>query len=283
MVTVKNIHVVIDSTANMPAKLMEKYKNLHKVSLKLILGDQEWNEDDLSSAELFEAMKHTDAFPKTSQPPLGAFIEVFESIVRAGGQVIVLAVSGGLSGTVDGAKAAARSVDEKCIRVIDTKTAALGIVNMAEQALSMIEAEMELDDIIVRLNRIVDATHTLLLPDSLEYLHKGGRIGGAAAVFGTLFQIKPILSLTDGKIAVLDKVRTRARAVARMIEEVGKCDGLDYLGIVHSGAEAECMKIKAKFAEIYPGIKISVNEVSSALATHAGPAALAFMYQEKLR
>lgn len=279
----ENIHVVLDSTANVPVELLQKFKNLHKVSLKLIIGEKEWNEDDLSSSQLFEEMKHTDVFPRTSQPPLGEFVKLFEPIIADGGKIIVLTVSGGLSGTVEGAKTAARMVNDKNIYVIDTKTAVLGIVNMAEQALAMIEDGLKIEDIVEKLNKIVEATHTILLPDSLEYLHKGGRIGGAAAIFGTLFQIKPVLYLVDGKVAVLDKVRTRSRAITRMIDEVKKCDGLAYIGVVHSGVEEDGLKVKERLEEIYPECKISVNEVSSALAIHAGPAALAFMYQEKLR
>lgn len=277
-----NIHVVIDSTANAGPELLQKYKNLHRVSLKLILGGREWEEDELSAERLFSEMALAGAFPKTSQPAVGEFIKIFEPIVQSGGEAIVLTISGGLSGTADGARTAAKAVGEKKIRVIDTKTTAWGITNMAEQALTMIEAGLSADDIAGRLQEVAGATHTLFLPDSLEHLHKGGRIGGASAIFGALLQIKPVLCLTDGKITVLDKVRTRAKAVRRMIEEVEKCGELSYLGIVHTGEEAECAEIKARLEALYPSLCISAGRAGAVLATHAGPSALAFMYQKKL-
>lgn len=279
----ENIHIVVDSTAHVSPELLKKYKNLHKVSLKLLLGDREWEEDSLSAGRLFQEMAGAGAFPKTSQPPQGEFIKILAPIAESGGQAVVLAMSGGLSGTVDGARAAARFVGGGSVRVIDTKTTAFGIANMAQQALAMVEAGFTADSIAGRMEEIAALTHTLFLPDSLEYLHKGGRIGGASAVFGSLLRIKPLLYLLDGKVAILDKVRTRRRAVERMIEEVEKCGELAYLGIVHSGAEAECQVIKARMEKLYPSLQIPVGEAGAALAAHVGPAALAFMYQEKLR
>lgn len=278
----KKIHVVLDSTANGSEELLGAHENLHKVSLKLLLGEREWDEDELTATQLFEQMQRTDAFPSTSQPPLGAFMRVFEPIIAAGGEVLVLTVSGGLSGTVQCAAAAARAVDEKRVEVVDTQTTALGIVNMAEQALAMIAHGASLAAVAARMREIAAATHTLFLPDSLEYLHRGGRIGGAAALLGTLLKIKPVLRLEAGKIGVLDKVRTRARAIARMLEQVKQCGAPTYIGVVHSGDAEEAADVGAALAKLYPEARIEMGEVGSVLATHAGPRAIALMYQEKL-
>jgi DegV family protein with EDD domain len=279
---VNKIHIVLDSTAHVEDEFLQKYKNLHKVSLKVRIADQEWNEDELSAHDLFTETKKAGVLQQTSQPPIGEFIQLFQSIVDQGDSCIVIAVSGALSGTVQGAKTAAATVDKKKIHVIDAQTTAIGMVRMAESALEMIEAGKSVEQILEVLHKQVKATHTLLLPDSLEYLHRGGRIGGAAALFGTILQIKPVLYLTEGRIAILDKVRTRKRAIDRLIEELGKCDELEYIGIVHVEAEAECLEIKARVEALYPTAKVSLTVVGSVLAAHTGPRTLALMYQEKI-
>lgn len=277
-----NIHVVLDSTANVSAELLQKYKNLHQVSLKVMLADKEWNETDLTAPELFAEMKNSGMFPKTSQPALGDFIAVFQQITQAGGKIIVITVAGGLSGTVEGAKTAARMVSEKDIYVIDSQTTLSGMIHLAENALDMAARGVPIADIVHNLHARVKVTHTLLLPDSLEHLHRGGRIGGAAAVFGTILQIKPILHLAAGKIVVLDKVRTRAKAIRRMEDELAKCKNLDYIGVAHIGAEAEALREKEQLARLYPSVRISLMEAGPVLAAHVGPATFALIYQEKI-
>ncbi|MBP2631948.1 MAG: degV family protein [Firmicutes bacterium] len=277
-----NIHIVLDSTAHVEDEFLQKYKNLHKVSLKVRIADQEWNEDELSAHDLFIETKKAGVLQQTSQPPIGEFIQLFQSIVDQGDTCIVISVAGALSGTVQGAKTAAATVDKKKIHVIDAQTTAIGVVRMAESALEMIDTGNSVEEILEVLHKQVKATHTLLLPDSLEYLHRGGRIGGAAALFGTILQIKPVLYLTEGRITILDKVRTRKRAIDRLFEELGKCAELEYIGIVHVEAEAECLEIKARLTAHYPTVKISLTEAGSVVAAHTGPRALAFIYQEKI-
>jgi DegV family protein with EDD domain len=279
---VNNIHIVLDSTAHVEDEFLQKYKNLHKVSLKVRIADQEWDEDELSAHDLFIETKKAGVMQQTSQPPIGEFIQLFQSIVDQGDTCIVIAVAGALSGTVQGARTAAVTVDKKKIYVIDAQTTAIGMVRMAESALEMIEAGKSIEQILEVLHKQVKATHTLILPDSLEYLHRGGRIGGASALVGTILQIKPVLYLTEGRIAILDKVRTRKKAIDRLIEELVKCGELEYIGVVQIEAENDGIEIKARVAEIYPAVKISLTTVGAVIAAHTGPGTLGFIYQEKI-
>ena len=277
-----NIHVVLDSTSQIPAEMLAAHKNLHKVSLKIRVADREWNEDELSYPQLFIELDKAGVMPMTSQPPIGDFVELFQGLVDEGAQVIVITVSGALSGTVEGAKVAARSVDPEKIHVLDSQTADLGALKMAEMALQMIADGCDVAKIMQALRDRVRATHTLLLPDSLEHLHKGGRIGGAATLIGTILQIKPVLHLCEGKIAILDKVITRKRAINRLIDELSKCEHLDYIGIVHVGVTEDCIEMEKRVKELYPYTTVSLTETGSAIAAHTGPNALALIYQEKL-
>lgn len=277
-----NIHVVLDSTSHVTDDFLARHKILHKASLRVRIGEREWKEDELSCTDLFAETKRTGIMQQTSQPPIGEFVQMFQEIVDAGDEAIVICVSGALSGTVQGARTAAKMVDEKKIHVLDAQTAAVGLVRLAEIALQMIEENRSVAEIMVVLEAAVKKTHTLLLPDSLEYLHRGGRIGGAAAIFGSILQIKPVLYLTEGRVTILDKVRTRKRAIQRLIDEVAKVAPLEYIGIVHVEAKEECEEIQSHLEELYPDVRVSLTEAGSVVGSHTGPRTLAFIYQEKL-
>lgn len=276
-----NIHVVIDSTAQAPAEMLERYKNLHVVPLNVIVDHEEWPENQLPSAELFALAQLRRSHPKTSQPAPGDFISVFKPLIESGCQIIVITLSGGLSGTVQSAQAAANMVDAKNIRVIDSGTTAMGMVKMAESALEMAAAANDLASIVKQIEDMVRLTFTMFVPSTLEYLHKGGRIGGAAAMFGTILQIKPILYLVEGKVAVLDKVRTKPRAVGRMLEELKKEERLAYVGVGHVDCLAEAETLAEQVKELYSGTHVFISGLGSVLGTHLGPGLLGLIYQVK--
>ncbi|HWR41649.1 DegV family protein [Sporomusa sp.] len=275
-----NIHIVLDSTANAPQEMLSAHPNLHIVPLKVLLGDSVWNEPELSTAELFRLVKEKGIHPRTSQPAPGDFATAF-ALAADGNPVIMIGVSGGLSGTVNGARAAARDFKGREIYVIDSCTSAIGMVKMAEAALNMAAAGQPAGVIAERLQKMADTTHTLILPDSLEYLHKGGRIGGAAALFGSILQIKPILTLREGKVQVLDKVRTRPRAVARMIEELDKHGELNYIGVAHGEAPVVAGEIYDTVSQRYPNIPVSLTGIGSCLGAHLGPGVIGLIFQSK--
>ncbi|WP_325535959.1 DegV family protein [Sporomusa sp.] len=275
-----NIHIVLDSTANVSQEMLATHPNLHVVPLKVLLGDNVWNEQELSTAELFRLVKEKGIHPRTSQPAPGDFAAAFAP-AAAGNPVIMIGVSGGLSGTVNGALAAARDFKGREIYVIDSCTSAIGMVKMAEVALTMAAAGQSAGAIAAHLQRMADTTHTLFLPDSLEYLHKGGRIGGAAALFGSILQIKPILTLREGKVQVLDKVRTKSRALARMIEELDKYGELEYIGVAHGEAPDVAKQIYDTVSQRYPNVPVSLTSIGSCLGAHLGPGIIGLIFQDK--
>ncbi len=275
-----NIHIVLDSTANVLPETLAAYPNLHIVPLKVIMGENVWNEPELSTEELFRLVREKGIHPRTSQPAPGDFAAAFAPAAD-GNAIIMIGVSGGLSGTVNGARAAAREFKGREIYVIDSCTSAIGMVKMAEAALAMAAAGQLASTIAQRLQTMADATHTLFLPDSLEYLHKGGRIGGAAVLFGSILQIKPILTLCAGKVQVVDKVRTRARALARMVEELNKYGELEYIGVAHGEAPAVAREVYDTVKQRYPDVPVSLTNIGSALGAHLGPGIIGLIFQHK--
>ena len=278
MVTV--VHIVLDSTANVPPELRQRCSNLHVVPLTVRIGTREMAEDELTADELFTLIQRTGQHPQTSQPAPGGFVRLFGLLTGDGSQVIVLTLSGGLSGTVESAKAAAHIVGCPQIYVIDSGTTAAGMVTMAEQALTMADDGLAAEQIADRLQAMAQVTHTLFVPGTLEYLHKGGRIGGAAALAGSILQIRPVLELTAGKVVVLDKVRTRAKAVARMTEEIFQFSELDSISVVHIGAAEEAARLRQTIQARYSGVQVGLTEAGSVLASHLGPGLVGVVFQE---
>lgn len=276
------IHIVVDSTAQISREMVDMYPNLHSVSLKVRIGDREWAEDELSTAQLFKIAKDTKQHPQTSQPAPGDFIEVCKPLLAAGKEIIIITISGGLSGTVQGAKNVAKMLDEERIHVIDSGTTSIGMVQMAQVALTMAADGMTVRHIIDRVHAMIEATHTFILVDNLEYLYKGGRIGGAAALFGTILQIRPVLYLLEGKVAVMDKVRTKQRALTRMLEELNKYQNLEYIGVAHIDIPTEGQVVTKRIKEMYPDTQVIPAGIGSVLGAHLGPGLIALVFQEKI-
>ena len=276
------VHIVLDSTANVPIGMREKHKNLHVVPLTLTLGKNQWYEEQISNEQLFSLVQTTGEFPKTSQPAPGDFIHTFQPILDAGGEIIVITLSSGLSGTIQSARTAAQTLDPKRISVVDSGTTAIGMVNMAQTALALAAAFEPAGAIASHLEQLSKVTHTLFVPRTLDYLYKGGRIGGAAALIGGILQIHPVLYLNNGKVAVLDKVRTWTKAVGRIVEEVKQHNNPMHIGVVHIGAAREAEGLRQQLEMRYPEQSISLSTGGAVLAAHLGPGLLGVILQDAL-
>ena len=275
-----SLQVVVDSTACFTPEIFKKYNNLHSVSLNISLGDKQWREDSLSAKELFALVESTGHFPRTSQPAPGDFIKVIEPLVNAGHEVIVITLSSALSGTLQSAKTAASLVGGKNIYVLDSESALHGMQNMARVALEMAEQGFNAKDIVLELEKMVKATQTIFMPETLDYLYKGGRIGGAAALFGTILNIKPILYLVDGQVKVLEKIRTKGKAIKRMLQEIeGK--QLVWVGVPHLEAPQEAQELAEKIQSMHPGVEVTIQAGGAVLGAHLGAGVIGIIYQHK--
>ena len=273
------LHIIVDSTANVPQSLLAANDNLHVVPLSIRLGAQQWLEGTLSTEQLYELVAAGHIIPQTSQPAPGQFLRVMVPLVEAGHQVIIITLSGGLSGTWQSAKAAVDMVSSPDSYVIDSGTTAAGMVRMAEAALTAAAQGDKLIEIACKLEKMAKDTRTLFVPATLEYLHKGGRIGPAAALIGGILQIRPVLYLVDGKVAILDKVRTQQKAVARMVDELQKCREPAYVEVVHIEAAAEAAKLRQAIQQLYPGVQVAISTGGAVLGCHLGPGLLGVVFQ----
>jgi len=268
------IALVSDSTANLYPDFVEKY-GIRVIPLYIKIGDTTFKDGvDISTGEFYERLPNCDPLPITSQPSAGDFVELYQELVAAGAEAIIsVHLSSGISGTINSATLAAAEMDSLPIEIVDTRCAAASHMMAVEAGALALEKGAPFEEAVAAVRRVVDQQKTVFAVDTLEYLHKGGRIGGAAALLGGLLQFKPILYFKEGKIDALERVRTSKQALLRLAEIMA-----DWLGkeeplqaVVMQAACPERAKALADVLPQYMNIaNVRITEVPPVLGAHVG-------------
>ncbi len=280
-----NIALVTDSTAYLTPDQIYHYQ-IHVVPLSIVFGDQVYREGvDITATEFYERLQAGEALPTTSQPPIGEFVTVFEKLLADHDEVMCLLLSDKLSGTYRSAVSAAEMVDSARIHVVDSGIASYGIAGPLMDGAELASRGGTVADILNLWNRQLANMHAYFVLDTLEYLHKGGRIGGAAAAFGALLQIKPILTLVDGRIDLFEKVRTHRRAMENMaaqLEAVAAEGAPLKLAVVHSHRLDDAIALHDELVSRYPTMEVTISELGPVIGAHTGPGVLAYVFYPNL-
>ncbi len=272
------ISFITDSTAY----LEKDYVANHPV--RVIPLNLHWNEAtykdnvDIAADEFYNRLEKSDTLPSTSQPSAGEFLEMYKEAAKDADALVVPLISSGISGTVDSALMAAKEFKEVPVYVIDSKVTSAGLALLVKALVESAQKGSSIDDLLKLAEKIIKDMKLYFVLDTLKYLHKGGRIGGAAAFLGSALDLKPILYLTeDGKIDALEKVRTRKKAVKRLIELAEEKAGGKpaYLGIIHAQVEEEAETLQDELREKLNPSKSGIYIISPVIGTHVGPGALA--------
>jgi DegV family protein with EDD domain len=268
------VKIVTDVEAGLAPELMERF-GIKTIPLWVHFGEESYQEGvNLTREDFYERLTSSSEFPKTSQASVGQFMELYRSIVEAGHEIVSIHISSKLSGTYQSASEASKQLPEAKIDVVDSLQASLAESILVWRAAEWAEVGLNREEIVARLQPMIKHTRLLFMVDTLEYLRRGGRIGGAAALLGTLLQVKPILTLTDGVIDTCDKARTRKRALARLkdlvLEAAGENTGVD-LCVVHvqclEAAETLAEKLSA---ELKPR-RLFIDLMGPGIGAHVGP------------
>ncbi|MFI6516329.1 DegV family protein [Spirillospora sp. NPDC050679] len=269
------VAVVTDSTAYLPADLVERHR-LTVVPLQIAIGGAVRDEGDLTTAEAARALKEWRPVT-TSRPAPERFAHAYKAAAGAGAQAIVsVHLSAAMSGTVEAARLAAETAPVP-VHVVDSGTIGLGL---GFAALSAAAAALRGEDAAAAVAAArwrADESRSLFYVDTLEHLRRGGRIGAATNLLGSALMVKPLLGIADGMIAPLEKVRTSSRALARLAElavaEAG--DRPVDLGVQHLAAESRAETLAARLRERIPNVEdIYVGEVGPVIGAHVGPGML---------
>ncbi|OLN33603.1 DegV family protein [Desulfosporosinus metallidurans] len=278
----RKIGIVMDSTGYLSNDILEQFQ-INVVPLTVNIGDETFSELELSNVVFFEKLSHISGLPTTSQPPVGSFLQTYESLFSQGIEEIVsIHLSAAISGTLHSAQMAKDLASSPNIHIFDSKSSALGLGALAWAAAEWAEEGLRASEIMMNLDNLKQQTELYFIVNSLENLRKGGRIGGAAALVGTLLQIKPILYFNQrAEIDVFDKVRSRSRAWQRVLDELTRAlsTGKRYrICVMHVNIPKEGETLLNELQIRFPEHEVRLFEAGAVIATHVGSGAFGLTF-----
>ncbi|WP_328669014.1 DegV family protein [Streptomyces sp. NBC_00328] len=273
----RHVAIVTDSTAYLPPRTMERH-GITSVPLTVVLGDQALEEGTEISARSLALALQKRRPVTTSRPSPETFAATYREVAESGATGIVsLHLSSEFSGTYDAAVLAARDAPVP-VRVVDTGMVAMALGFCALAAADAAEAGGSVDDAVTAAEKRAAGMSAHFYVDTLDYLRRGGRIGAAQALLGSALAVKPLLQLRDGRIELLEKVRTSSKAIARLEEIVVDRAGSAQVDIAvhHLAAPERASALADRLRARVPGLaELHVSEVGAVIGAHTGPGLLA--------
>lgn len=276
------IAIVTDSTAYLPEEIISTY-HINVVPLVVIWGEETFLDNvEMGPEEFYKRLSTAKQMPSTSQPTILAFYDIFKKLHAEGYDILTIVISSALSGTLDSAFQAKKMLPDANIALVDSQSTSLPMAFMVLAAARAAKTGMPLEECVKVVETVRDHTQVFFALDTLEFLHRGGRIGGASRFLGTALKLKPILILEDGKIEALEKVRTSKRAHERLIElveaEVSNKSPINFLGVVHAAAEETAQELLKVIEQKFEPDELMFATLSPVLGTHTGPGTIGIAY-----
>lgn len=269
--------IVADTTCGLPRELIAQ-RGIPLIPQVVMFGDDSFHDDkDFDTAVFLQKLKAARELPKTSAPEPSLYYPVFEEAKKNGDSVIVVAPTGKASGTVRSAHTAAQEFPDVDIRIVDTQTLSCNLGSLVLLADDMAKAGKSASQIVAKLEDMIPRGRIYFLVDTLEYLAKGGRIGGAKRLIAELLEIKPILQIKDGQVEPFEQQRTKKRALARLVEIAAEqCPGGEtaHLCVLQVEAEKEAQALVEELKSRVNVSQIPIYELPPAIVVHAGPRAM---------
>jgi DegV family protein with EDD domain len=272
------VRIVTDSTADL-TKEQQQAAGITVVPLNVHFGDRVFRDHvDLTADEFFRRLKTSAQLPRTSQPSVGVFEEAYRTLQQSGDEIVSVHLSSKVSGTYNSALMAAKAVDEHAIEVVDSLSTSMALGFMALEGARLARAGRDRATIAERMRALVPKARVICVVDTLTYLERGGRIGKARALLGSLLNVKPILQLKDGEVVPIGRARGRPQALNKLVELLERDGHVSQLAIMHGAAQADAEQLRERVAASYPGLDILLTEIGAVLGTHTGPGVIGFTY-----
>jgi DegV family protein with EDD domain len=277
------IRIVTDSSCDLPPALEAEHRILI-VPLSIRFGGEEFvDRKDLTPKEFWARCASSPVLPETAAPSPGAFDEAFRAAAADGAEgVVCINLSSDLSATFQAAELAAKSVSADVpVRVVDSRTLTMGLGNLCLSAARVAEEGKGIDEVAAEVERRIPLTRTYAALDTLENLKKGGRIGGAQAMLGSMLSIKPIIDVTGGKVEQEAKQRTRSKSLRYLAEKVSAfaaSPGIENLAVMHGDAP-DVEEMLDLLAPAFPREKIVVGDLGAVIGAHGGPRTMGVTFQ----
>jgi DegV family protein with EDD domain len=275
------IAVVTDSTADLPAELTEQ-RNIHVTPLNVRIGDRTFEDRvTITPTEFMDLLVTSADFPTTSQPSVGRFYELYRELASDYDAIVSIHISSKLSGTHQSALMARDMIAGAVpIHVIDSLSASMGLGFQVLHATELIERGASPEDVERALAEFGTRVHVIFVVDTLEYLRRGGRIGRAAEIVGSILKLKPILRVQDGVVVPYARTRTRPRAIAGLVEFVAEFPRIDRVSLLYSAGTSDVDRVAARLDEHFPQEQLVYAEISPVLSAHLGPNAVGVVVVE---
>jgi DegV family protein with EDD domain len=271
-----SVHLVCDSTADLDPAFRAAH-TVRVVPLKVIFGDETFADGiDISAEDFYARLAAPGPFPRTSQPTPAEFEDIFRELGADGGPIICTTISADLSGTYASATQARAALPELDIRVIDTRSVAVGHYAAVREAVRVIESGGDADSVVAGIAAVGSTDKVLFTVETLEFLRRGGRIGGARALLGSVLDIKPILEIRDGVIEAVGRVRTYPRAIDRVVEECRRAAdawGGAELVVAHADRPQIAAELVERMRPLVSG-EPALTVVGPVVGCHSGPGAI---------
>ncbi|PFP23268.1 fatty acid-binding protein DegV [Bacillus sp. AFS073361] len=276
--------VVTDSTAYIPKDLRDKW-NIHMIPLHVIFGNEVYHEEvDITWRQFYEEVKMKE-LPTTSQPPIGQFVELFESLAKEYDAVISIHLSSGISGTFQGAVAASSMVEGIAVHPYDSEISCMVQGFYAMEAAKLASEGEDPGTIVAHLEALKMTARAYFMVDDLAHLQRGGRLSSAQAFIGSILQVKPLLHFENKVIVPFEKIRTRKKAMKRIVDLLDEdaSSGNSYQAvIIHANREEEAREWRDELAVAYPNVEFTISYFGAVIGTHLGEGAMGLGWMKKL-
>ena len=269
--------IVADSTLDVPASVAVEL-GIQIIPLNVQFGDETFlDQVEMSSDEFVHRLTTSPVLPKSSQPSPARFEEAFRAATEAGHDVLCITISVELSGTHNSARLAAEAFDRERLRVLDSRSVSIGggfiaiaAARAARDGASLAESTALAESMPARISLYAAL-------DTLEFLHRGGRIGRASALVGSLLSIKPIVQIRDGHVLPVERVRTWRKAMDRLATLAAEHAPAEALGVMHVGNLPDAQRLAERIAPVIPSGEVLLGQLGPVVATYGGPGLVGFV------
>lgn len=264
------VRIVTDSSVDMPAE-MARDLDITVVPLSITFGDKSLLDGvDIDAETFYRTLQAASAHPRTAAPAPGLFEEVYRRLAGEGHDIVTITLSAELSGTYNSAVLAARNVPEAHVTLVDSRAISMGMGSLVVHAARLAREGKTAAEIEAAVRSLLPRLELLLMADTLTYLQRGGRLGRASSLVGTMLNIKPIISLRDGQVTPIQRVRTRGKALQEMARTANAAAPFEQVYIMHTAAPETAAQFAAMVRPVYDGT-IPILPLGPVVGVHLGP------------
>jgi len=280
MMKSRKVAIVTDGTCSLTHAQGEQL-GVHIAPIYVILGEKTYRAGiDLDNEEFYRFLSTSKKLPTTAQPTVNDFLDIYHQLAEEAEEIVTIVISHHMSATIQSAEMAREQFNKVPVHIIDSESVSLGLGMMAILAARAAEQGQNAQAILELVENLKQKIHVIFTVNTLEYLHKGGRIGGATAFLGTALDIKPILYLKNGRIEPLEKQRTRKRSISRLVELMEENVGEKpvHVAILHGNVPEESRQLEQSVRSQFNCVELITSDMGPVIGTHAGPGTLGLVF-----